>query len=154
MHPFPKGDKDSRPTVRELLSQHPIPQRGERVNERDSLRCDARRSGTMSLVHPACEGWTSAYACMDWDKPAPCVTANVGEPSSGAHVLLYPSPAPHYRHISREQVLRLLSEPLHLAGTLKELGDSLPSTVLGAILDHTRRLFAPDDECSSAVKEA
>lgn len=82
---------------------------------------------------------------MDWDKPAPCVTANVGEPSSGAHVLRYPSPAPHYRHISREQVLRLLSEPLHLAGTLKELGDSLPSTVLGAILDHTRRLFAPVD---------
>ena len=110
----------------------------------------------MSPVHPACGGWTSAYARMDWDwgESAPCATANVGEPSYGAHVRRYSSPAPHYRHISREQVLRLLLEPLHLAGTLKGLGDSLPSTVLGAILDHTRRLFAPDDECSSELKRA
>ena len=37
-----------------------------------------------------------------------------------------PPPALHYRHISREQVLRLLLEPLHLAGTLSR-GWATPS---------------------------
>ena len=96
------------------------------------------------LFIPRAKGEKNAYARLDWDKPAPCVTANIGEPSSGAHVLRYTSPTPHYRHISKAQVLRLLSETLHLEGTLKELGDSLPSTVLGAIRDHSRQLFMPD----------
>ena len=113
---------------------------GELVCARDAHRGEARRDGTMTEILPRCAGWQSAYACLDWDKPAPCVTANIGEPSSGAYVLRYlsPTPTPHYRHVSEEQVLRLLSEPTNLEG------GSLPSTLLGAILGHSAQLFVPE----------